>query len=128
MLHDRYKGDNQMPNPNQPNPHITALTPKVLKAAKDTLGDKLEKVILFGSYARGDFDSESDIDFFILGNIPQEEAGKWRGNIRKRLPLIDLEYDITVSLHVTGSSIFNQYADTLPYYMNIIREGIQLSD
>jgi len=111
-----------------PNPRITAVAQKVLNAAKDTLGDKLEKVILFGSYARGDFDDESDIDFFILANVPQKDAGKWRGNIRKRLPLIDLEHDITVSLHVTGSSVFHQYADTLPYYMNIIREGVTLDD
>ncbi|MCL2217568.1 MAG: nucleotidyltransferase domain-containing protein [Defluviitaleaceae bacterium] len=109
-------------------PQINTLTQKVLTAAKDTLGNKLEKVILFGSYARGDFDDESDIDFFILANVPQEDASKWRSNIRKRLPLIDLEHDITVSLHVTGSSIFYQYADTLPYYMNIIREGVQLND
>jgi len=108
-------------------PSIATLTHKVLIAAKETLGDKLEKVILFGSYARGDYDDESDIDFLILGDIPQEEASEWRGNIRKRLPLIDLEHDITVSLHVTGSAIFNQYAETLPYYMNIIREGVQLN-
>ena len=107
---------------------INAVTQKVLNATKDTLGDKLEKVILFGSYARGDFDDESDIDFFILANVPQEDVGKCRGNIRKRLPLIDLEYDITVSLHVTCSSIFRQYADTLPYYMNIVREGVPLND
>ena len=107
---------------------IELLTLKVLSAAKNILGDKLEKVILYGSYARGDFDSESDIDFFILANIPQEETGKWRGNIRKSLPLIDLEHDITVSLKVASSSVFHQYAETLPYYMNILREGVQLND
>ena len=107
---------------------LTTLTQKVIIAAKDTLGDKLDTVVLFGSYARGDYDSESDIDFFILGDIPQEEASQWRRNIRKRLTLIDLEYDITVSLHVTASSIFNQYSNTLPYYMNIVREGVRLVD
>jgi len=86
------------------------------------------QTILFGSYARGDFDDESDMDFFILANVPQEDAGKWRSNIRKRLPLIDLEHDITVSLHVTGSSVFYRYADTLPYYMNVLREGVLLND
>jgi len=107
-------------------PRINAVTQKVLEAAKDSLGDKLDKVILYGSYARGDHDNESDIDFFILANVPQEEAGKWRGDIRKRLPGIGLDYDIVVSLHVTGSSIFNKYINTLPFYMNIVREGVQL--
>jgi len=50
-------------------PRINAVTQKVLHAAKETLGDKLDKVILFGSYARGDFDRDSDIDIFCFGKI-----------------------------------------------------------
>lgn len=107
-------------------PRINAVTEKVIKAAHDTLGDKLEEVILFGSYARGDFDADSDIDLCVLAKIPNEEAGKWHGSIRKKLPLIDLDYDITVSIHVTESSLFHQYADTLPYFMNIVNEGVSL--
>ena len=109
------------------NPSINAVIEKVLKAAQDTLGDKLDKVILFGSYARGDFDEESDIDFFIIADVPQEEAGIERGNIRARLPGIDLECDIAVSLHVTGSNIFYGYADILPFYKNVMREGVILN-
>ena len=110
------------------NSRITEVSQKVLQAAKDTLGDRLEKVVLYGSYARGDFDGESDVDFFILADVPQEEAGIWRRNIRTRIPYIDLDYDLCVSLHVTGSTIFNEYANTLPFYMNVIREGVQLND
>ena len=59
-------------------PQLSEISHKVIQAAKDTLGDKLEKVILYGSYARGDYDHESDIDFFILAHVPQEDAGSWR--------------------------------------------------
>ncbi len=31
-------------------------------------GDRLAKIILFGSYARGDFDEESDVDYLIVLN------------------------------------------------------------
>ena len=34
----------------------------------DLLGDMIFKIILYGSYARGDFDSESDIDIMMLFN------------------------------------------------------------
>jgi len=109
-------------------PRINAVSQEVVKAAQDTLGEKLEKVILFGSYARGDFEKDSDIDFCILAKVPNEETSKWRKGIREKIPMIDLEHNIIVSIHVTGSNIFHQYAEDLPYYKNIIREGVQLYD
>ena len=108
------------------NVQLTEISQKVLEAAKEVLGDKLIKVILYGSYARGDYDNESDVDFFILAHIPQEEAGLWRRNIRSRIPYLSLDYDLCVSLHVTGSTKFNEYADTLPFYINVIKEGVLL--
>jgi len=102
------------------------LSQKFLRAAMDALGDKLDKVILYGSYARGDHNIDSDIDFFISAHIPQQEANKWRRNIRDRIPLLDLEYDVLVSMKVTETAIFNQYADNLPFFMNVINEGLVL--
>ena len=109
------------------NPYINEISQKVLQAAQDTLGEQLERVILYGSYARGDYDNESDIDFFILADVPQEEAGNWRNEIHKRLPYIDLDYDIIVSVKVTSSTLFYEYKDTLPFYMNVIKEGVVLN-
>lgn len=107
-------------------PRIGTVSQKVIEAAKDTLGEKLEKIILFGSYARGDYDADSDIDFCVLAKVPNEEVPVWDRGIYERLPGIDLEHDMIVSVHVTGSEIFHQYANDLPYYMNIIREGVEL--
>ena len=108
-------------------PYINEISEKVLQAAKDTLGEKLDRVILYGSYARGDYDHESDIDFIVIANVPHEEAGRWRDRIYDKIPCIDLDYDIMVSVKVTGSTIFNEYMDTLPYYMNLVKEGIVLN-
>ena len=33
---------------------------------KDIMGSKLTKVIVYGSYARGDYNSSSDVDVMIL--------------------------------------------------------------
>jgi len=107
---------------------VSSLSQKVLKASKDTLGDRLDKVILFGSYARGDYDGESDIDFCILANIPQEEATRWRRDINKRLPGIDLEHDILVSLRVINSSMFYNHVDVLPFYRNVFQEGVEVNE
>jgi len=105
---------------------INEIGRKVLKATKDSLGNRLDKVILYGSYARGDFNEESDIDFFILADVPQEEANAWRRDIHRRMPGIDLEYDLMVSLHITNSNLFYSHLDVLPFYRNVMQEGVAL--
>jgi predicted nucleotidyltransferase len=121
------KGDNSMPKSKITDPRINDVIREVLQASKDTLGDRLEKVILFGSYARGDYDAESDIDFCILANVPRNEATKWRRDINKCMPGIDLEYDMLVSLHVINSSMFYNHVDVLPFYRTVLQEGVELS-
>ena len=37
-----------------------------LKKVEDVLGNRLRKIILYGSYARGDYNKSSDIDIMIL--------------------------------------------------------------
>ena len=46
---------------------------EVAAAAKDTFGDDLQSVILYGSYARGDYDDASDIDIMIIADVNRED-------------------------------------------------------
>ena len=50
------------------------ITDRITAASQEIFGDKLNKVILYGSYARGDSDNESDIDIMILVNLSKEET------------------------------------------------------
>jgi len=97
------------------------------RAAKEVLDDKLEKVFLFGSYARGDFDEESDIDIFVLANIPPEDVCITGLKIRRLTGRLELEHDVVVSIHVTCGSDFRNFYSVQPYYMNVINEGIEIS-
>ena len=40
---------------------------------KEILGNRLKKVILYGSYARGDYSKNSDIDLMILTDFNDDE-------------------------------------------------------
>jgi len=46
---------------------------EVSTKVRSALGDKLNKIILYGSYARGDYDVESDIDIMVLADISENE-------------------------------------------------------
>ncbi len=105
---------------------LDEVTSRVCAAAKEVLGDKLRKVILYGSYARGDYDEYSDIDFFVLADIPQEECCRAGSNIYHRVSMFELEQGIMISPHVTGYETFISWRNVLPYYMNVIQEGIEL--
>jgi predicted nucleotidyltransferase len=105
---------------------LDRITEKVCNAAKAVLGDRLEKVILYGSYARGDYDEYSDVDIFVLADIAQEDCCKTGLNILKQIRGVSLEYDILICPHVTGSATFYRYLDVLPFYTNVLKEGVEL--
>lgn len=45
---------------------LQALSQEVKQALTKLYGDRLDRVILYGSYARGDFHKESDVDYMIV--------------------------------------------------------------
>lgn len=44
----------------------------------EDFGSKLDAVILYGSYARGDFDAESDIDIMVRVKLSQQDLKKYQ--------------------------------------------------
>jgi predicted nucleotidyltransferase len=106
---------------------LSIITDQIVHEARQQLGDKLDKVLLYGSYARGDFDDESDIDIMILADIPEEET--WQTNMRlnKVASRLGLEHNIVISPYVTVCGTFYKWLDVLPFYQNVMREGVNLS-
>jgi predicted nucleotidyltransferase len=105
---------------------LNEITKRLCLSAKGVLGDKLEKIVLFGSYARGDYDEESDIDFFVLADIKPEDTDKIRDGIRGSMGDVDLEYDVVTCLHIGCSAIFHRFVRVTPFYRNVVNEGVVL--
>ena len=106
---------------------LNEITNRVVQAARNSLGDKLDRVILYGSYARGDYDNDSDIDIMVLANIPIEDRSKEYDCIWERTGDLNLEYDTVVSVSVADCKTFYQYAEDLPFYMNVMKDGVLLN-
>ena len=47
---------------------IAELTEEFVSGIRELYGERLDKVVLFGSYARGEQQEESDVDFLVVLN------------------------------------------------------------
>lgn len=84
----------------------------------------VQQAYLYGSYARGDYHAESDID--ILLTVDEDGSlYEYRRAAAKICSELSLKYDVMVSVTVKPDTQFRQYADVLPFYCNVREEGIR---
>lgn len=88
------------------------------------LGNRLKKVILYGSYARGDYDKNSDIDIMILTDLNDEEIVEYRMKVRELACDLELENDIIISPLVRNVDKYNERINIIPFYINVQKEGV----
>lgn len=94
---------------------------------KRILGNRVKKIILYGSYARGDYNKESDLDIMILTDLTDKEIVNKRTEIWDFAYDIGLENDIIISALLKNIDDYNYWLDTLPFYMNVQKEGVVLN-
>ena len=109
---------------------IDKIIQEFIKGANEILGERVKKIILYGSYARGDYKSNSDIDIMILTDLNEEEIDEYRDKIWDYAYDIEFnnEFDITLSPLIKNIDKFNYWIEALPFYMNVQREGVVLSE
>ena len=112
----------QPKNRNEVNMITTEIVDEVLKILKDYV----YKIVLYGSYARGDFNLESDIDIMIILNCDRERVKAYRQQISRLASRIGLKNDIEISLMLRDKETFEQGKKVLPFYKNVDREGVDL--
>lgn len=87
--------------------------------------DRIE-AILFGSYARGDAQSDSDIDVLVLVDAPRSTISEKNWKIGDLAGDYLLDYGVVVSPIVENRDYYNSNADILPFFRNIRTEGVRL--
>ena len=87
-------------------------------------GERLDDVLLYGSYARGTQEDDSDIDVMALVNLPQSELSRYRRDVSDFSSDIDLKYGVLLSIVLRDTEEFSKQGETLPFYRNVIADGI----
>ena len=106
---------------------LNEILQKVYMRSKEIFGSSFDSVILFGSYARGDFDEESDIDILILADIPSAKLSDYREHIDALCGDLFWEYGIVISAIEKDTETYNRYSNLLPFYKNIAKEGVKIA-
>lgn len=105
---------------------ISIITNEIVDEVIQLLQDKVYKIVLYGSYARGDFTKESDIDILILLDCDKEQVLQFRKQISRLSSRIGLRNDIEISLLLRDKETFERGKNILPFYRNINREGVEI--
>ena len=111
---------------NSTNLKLNAITDELSRSTKYILGDKLRKIILYGSYARGDYNEYSDVDIMVLADFNENEHSELQTKVCKIASRASLNHDITVCISLNNETLFMSRLDISPYYQNVISEGVRL--
>lgn len=105
---------------------LDRIVKRIVEIYKSVYGEKLVKVILYGSYARGDFNSESDVDIAAIVQGNREQLQQQLKQVWNQTADLELEYETILSATVIPYEEFQKYREDLPYYRNIVSEGVEI--
>jgi uncharacterized protein len=104
-------------------PAIQLALERVKQALTQIYGERLSAVYLYGSYARGDYHKDSDVDLMIAlkGEVnPTQEINR----LSKVLSDISLDYDVLIASYPVSEAWLQERHG--PLFVNVRREGVQL--
>ena len=98
----------------------------VVEAAKQTCGDRLRDVILYGSYARGDFREWSDVDIMVLADADGVRCNQYGNDLLEFLFDLNYHMNLLLSIMVTPYQQFERFKKDYAFYRNVNTEGARL--
>jgi predicted nucleotidyltransferase len=105
---------------------LKKLMEKYVEEIRKIYGSHLRKVILYGSYARGDFHPDSDIDIMILLDITDLDLKEYGTKLSYMTFDFNLDHDLDIKPIAKNEEHFKKWLDNYPFYANVNREGVVL--
>ena len=93
---------------------------------KEIYGKHLKAVILYGSYARGDYRADSDIDIMILLDFSDMDVKEYRHELSGESFDFTMDHDLDIKPIANSQQHFQKWVDVYPFYANVEKEGVKL--
>ena len=103
---------------------VQIILSKYVNELEKIYGTYLKSVILFGSFARGDFSEDSDI--MILLDLDDTIIKKYRHELSGMTYDFNMDYNIDIKPIAKSKEHFEQWIDVYPFYKNVKKDGVQL--
>lgn len=105
---------------------IKCIAEDMLEGLNRIFDEKIKSAILYGSYARGDYTGESDIDIAVLVDADRMILKTYIEPLADLVVDLNLKYDVLFSFVCIPYAEFIEKKNVLPYYKSIEEEGVEL--
>lgn len=97
---------------------------ELVKGILELIEERVVRIVLYGSVARGTSTEESDVDIALLirGNLDKDTEDKLSDIVVD----MNLKYDKVFSVIDIDYDKFQKWEKVMPFYQNVNREGIVL--
>ena len=96
---------------------MQSLIDQYVEEIKRIYGSHVKQIILYGSYARGDFRPDSDVDIMMKAYGQQLSYMTYDFN---------MDHDLDIKPIAKSEAHFNKWIVNYPFYSNIHKEGVVL--
>lgn len=105
---------------------IRDLINQYVSAIRNIYGRHIKQIILYGSYARGDFHKDSDVDIMVLVDLPIDKIESYSDTLSELGFEYNVKHDMWFMPIVKNIQHFSQWCTVYPFYSNVMKEGVIL--
>ena len=105
---------------------LNILLKKLAEIYQSVYGSDIVKILMYGSYARGTFTADSDLDVVAIVKGSRDELQRKLKTVWDYSCELELEYGTILSPTVIPYEEFETYKQDMPYYRNIEQEGVAI--